>query len=94
MRLQLKTSEPKTTIDLDKLTGFLKAGLCTLYIYHYLGFVTNGEFNSLRTMGAERPLSVIGLIAIARKQATSERVENIKKYLTPVVKEGTLRRVV
>ena len=33
------------------------------------------EFNSLRTMGAERPLSIIKLIAIARKHAKSDRVK-------------------
>jgi hypothetical protein len=65
--------------------------LCTFY--HFLGFVTDREFNSLRTMGAERPLSIIELIAIARKHAKSDRVQDIKKYLTPVVKEGTLQRL-
>lgn len=31
---------------------------------HHLGFTTDGEFNSLRTMGAEGPISIVGLIQL------------------------------
>ena len=33
------------------------------------GFVTDGEFNSLRTQGSQRPVSVIQLIMDAKGEA-------------------------
>ncbi len=42
-------------------------------------------------MGAERPISIIKLIAIARKRAKSTSSETIQKYLNPVVREGTIQ---
>lgn len=48
-----------------------------------LGFVTDGEFNSLRTQGSERPVSVIQLIMEAKKESNSIRSQDIEKYLKP-----------
>lgn len=47
-----------------------------------VGFVTDGEWNSLRTMGSERPISVIQLLIDSGKEATSTHVSDIEKYLT------------
>ena len=45
-----------------------------------LGFTTDGEFNSLRTMGIKRPISVIDLIKGAKRQARSIHVKTIFSY--------------
>jgi hypothetical protein len=59
-----------------------------LYIHYIfsqtLGFTTDGEFNSLRTAGNRRPVSIIELIRSARKEANGIRV----KDLTPCFKLG------
>ncbi|XP_078667520.1 uncharacterized protein LOC144909356 [Branchiostoma floridae x Branchiostoma belcheri] len=47
-----------------------------------VGFVTDGEWNSLRTMGGNRPVSMIQLIMESRAEARSETAANIRKYLT------------
>ena len=61
----------------DELVARMKdAGLTNV------GFVTDGEWNSIRTQGSERPVSVIQLLMDARKEAKSIRVTEIKKYLT------------
>lgn len=38
----------------------------------YLGFVTDGEFNSLRTKGEKRPLHVVQLIRNARESVSKK----------------------
>lgn len=45
------------------------------------GFVTDGEFNSLRTRGKDRPISIIQLISEARSGARSTRVTIIERSL-------------
>ena len=52
--------------------------------FFLLGFSTDGEFNSLRTMGSHRPISVIQLMMNARTQARSISVKVIEQYLRPV----------
>ena len=47
-----------------------------------VGFVTDGERNSIRTMGTDRPISVIQLLMDARKEATLMHISEIEKCLT------------
>ncbi|XP_028416819.1 uncharacterized protein LOC114541027 [Dendronephthya gigantea] len=47
-----------------------------------VGFTTDGEFNSLRTNGKSRPVSVIEIIKNAKKKATSLSVGAITKFFT------------
>ena len=51
-----------------------------LFISFIAGFTTDGEFNSLRTKGKLRPISVIELIKVARQEARSTRQETIHQY--------------
>ena len=46
----------------------------------FVGFVTDGEFNSLRTMGCERPISILQLISDSRSKARSMRVSQIEGF--------------
>jgi hypothetical protein len=49
-----------------------KMGNCTFnYKPILLGFSSDGEFNSLRTMGSKRPISVIQIIMNAKSKALS-----------------------
>jgi hypothetical protein len=50
-----------------------------LFIWH-IGFTTDGEFNSLRTNGKNRPVSVIEVIKNSKKKATSLTVDTISKF--------------
>jgi hypothetical protein len=61
---------------------------CTLYItilniiiLFSLGFVTDGEFNSLRTKGEKRPLHVVELIRDARNSVSSKSGKTLLKLL-------------
>jgi hypothetical protein len=56
-----------------------------LYIY-FKGFVTDGEFNSLRTQGKDRPVSVIQLIMDAKNEARAIPAKEIEKFFKPVKK--------
>lgn len=47
-----------------------------------VGFVTDGEFSSIRTMGNSRPISIIQLISDARAEARSTPLRPIESYLT------------
>lgn len=47
-----------------------------------VGFVTDGEWNSVRTMRTERPISVVQLLMESRKEAMFTHVSDIEKYLT------------
>ncbi|XP_073247312.1 uncharacterized protein [Porites lutea] len=55
-----------------------------------VGFVTDGEFNSLRTKGSQRPVSVIQLMADAKSKAKSIPASRIARYLTPKNKDGAV----
>ncbi len=46
-----------------------------------VGFVTDGEWNSIRTQGSKRPISVIQLQMNALAEAKSIKASNIKEYL-------------
>ena len=50
----------------------------------FLGFVTDGEFNSLRTQGTSRPVSVIQLIMDAKSEARSTSSRQIESYPKPI----------
>ena len=52
------------------------------FIYTFTGFTTDGEFNSLRASGKNRPVSIIGLIQDARNNARSMRETTMTKYFT------------
>jgi hypothetical protein len=56
-----------------------------LYIY-FKGFVTDGEFNSLRTQGKDRPVSVIQLIMDANNEARAIPAKEIEKFFKSVKK--------
>lgn len=47
------------------------------------GFVTDGEFNSLRTLGSQRPVSIIQLIMDAKKEANSISFRRIERFRRP-----------
>lgn len=52
------------------------------FFYNFTGFTTDGEFNSLRASGKNRPVSIIGLIQDARNNARSMREPTMTKYFT------------
>ena len=47
-----------------------------------VGFVTDGEWNSIPTQRSERPVSIIQLLMDPKKEAKSIRVHEIRMYLT------------
>ena len=49
----------------------------------YTGFVTDGEFNSLRTQGTNRPVSIIQLIMDSKSEARSTASKQIESFLKP-----------
>ena len=67
---------------LNALYGLLCLFCC------FLGFTTDGEFNSLRTVGLVRPISVVGLIKTARNEAQAMHVKIITAFFT-LDKHGT-----
>ncbi|XP_028518506.1 uncharacterized protein LOC114576310 isoform X2 [Exaiptasia diaphana] len=56
----------------------------------YKGFVTDGEFNSLRTAGSERPISIVQLIMDSRNEAKKINSNTIAKYLRPILRQGNI----
>ena len=46
----------------------------------FTGFTTDGEFNSLRTKGGRRPISIIEIIKTARNSTRAMTVTVLKKY--------------
>ena len=61
---------------------------CLYNFFHFVGFVTDGEFNSMRTKGSSRPISIIQLIMDSKAEARHINVHIIRKYLTPVKVQG------
>ncbi|XP_028518505.1 uncharacterized protein LOC114576310 isoform X1 [Exaiptasia diaphana] len=55
-----------------------------------IGFVTDGEFNSLRTAGSERPISIVQLIMDSRNEAKKINSNTIAKYLRPILRQGNI----
>ena len=47
-----------------------------------VGFVTDGEWNLIRTQGSSRPVSVIQLLMDVRKESTSTNINTIKDTLS------------
>lgn len=60
--------------------------LSTLYsdgiVYFYIGFSADGEFNSLRTSGLQRPISIIEVIKNAKQSAKSMKAAVVSKCFT------------
>lgn len=48
------------------------------------GFVTNGEWNSLRAKGLERPVSIFEVRAQVRRKYSRMAVKTMLKMLTPI----------
>lgn len=49
-----------------------------------LGFVSNGEFNSMRVKGYTRPLSVLQIKADCRKKYSKMAKRSMLEMLTPL----------
>lgn len=58
--------------------------LSTLHMYMYVGFTTNGEFNSLRWKGYSRPLTVLQLKREARAKYQSKGLKSLLDMITPI----------
>ena len=54
-----------------------------------LGLVTDGEFNSLRTQGVKRAVSIIQVLMDSKTESRRTTVQQIVKFLKPVHK-GTI----
>lgn len=54
----------------------------------FIGFVTNGEWNSIRMKGNTRPLSVLQIRAEVRKKYATIGVKKLEGMLTPKCKLG------
>lgn len=48
--------------------------------FFFLGFTTDGEFNSLRTLGKARPISIIDVIRSARNEARRMSANTLASY--------------
>jgi hypothetical protein len=53
-----------------------------LHFCLYIGLTTDGEFNSVRTSGRNRPISIIDVIRIAKGEARNMKERTIVKYFT------------
>ena len=49
-----------------------------------IGFVTDGEFNSLRTKGAKRPLHLVQLIRDARESVSKKSEQYLLKLIVRI----------
>lgn len=74
-------------------SNYLRLSLLNHLTIFFKGFVTDGEFNSLRTQGKDRPISVIQLIMDARNEARAIPAKEIEKFFKPV-KTGMASRIV
>lgn len=54
-----------------------------MYVYVCVGFVSNGEYNSMKSHGYTRPLSVLQIRADARKKYSSMGKKTMMDMLTP-----------
>ena len=65
--------------------GRLIEGIRYLYliILNIAGFVSNGEYNSMRAKGYTRPLSIFQIRAAARKKFSSIGRKSMLAMLTP-----------
>ena len=58
-----------------------------LKLYYIIGFTTNGEWNSLRSKGNNRPLSIFEVRSKARKRYAKLSEKTMVAMLTPKSKE-------
>ena len=69
------------------LLNIIHSSSLTFYMFvSPKGFVTDGEFNSLRTQGSQRPVSVIQLIMDAKSEARAIPSKDIEKFFKTVNK--------
>ena len=54
------------------------------YIVSFTGFVSNGEFNYMRTKGFVRPLSILQIRSDARKTYAGLGEKTLRAMLTPL----------
>ena len=54
-----------------------------MYVYICVGFVSNGEYNSMKSHGYTRPLSVLQIRADARRKYSSMGKKTMIDMLTP-----------
>lgn len=54
------------------------------FVHVIIGFTTNGEWNSLRSKGNTRPLSVFEVRSCARKKYSHASIKNMLGMLTPI----------
>lgn len=66
-----------------KVAGILFIHVCMLNIYVCSGFMSNGEFNYLRTKGYTRPLSVLKIRTDARNAYSRAKEDVMLSMLTP-----------
>ena len=74
---------------LNFLQFFLNTAICMCNYVCNSGFVTDGEFNSLRTQGSKRPVSVIQLIMDAKNEARAIPSRDIEKFFK-TIKKGSV----
>jgi hypothetical protein len=48
-----------------------------------LGFCSNGEYNSMRSKGENRPVSIFQIRSVARKKFSNLGIKTMKEMLTP-----------
>ena len=56
----------------------------------HAGFVSNGEFNYLRSKGYTRPLSVLHVRSTARKKYSQLGLQTLSSMLTPLITSKTI----
>jgi hypothetical protein len=52
------------------------------------GFCSNGEYNSMRSKGENRPVSIFQIRSVARKKFSNLGIKTMKEMLTPKVNES------
>ena len=67
--------------SVSKVCNELRASMISIGLVP-VGFVTDGEWNSIRTMWTDRPISVMQLLMDAQKEGTLMHVSEITKCLT------------
>jgi len=58
--------------------------------YNIIGFTSDGEWNSLRTKGNTRPLSVFQILSNARRKYAQKKQQTMIEMLTPLCKYACL----
>ena len=77
-RASLRKTKPGFFLYNEKSCSLVNSG------FILIGFSSDGEFNSLRTMGSKRPISIIQLMMNARAKACSMSVKAIEKCVRPI----------